>query len=58
MLIFANMENNTNKFKGNTVNVLLKFPLNEYIRIKELAAANNRSIKNFIENLVKVQVGK
>lgn len=52
------MENNTNKFKGNTVNVLLKFNLDEYIRIKELAAANNRSIKNFIENLVKLEVGK
>ncbi len=51
------MENN-NKFKGNTVNVLLKFTLDEYIKIKELAATNNRSIKNFIENLVKVQVGK
>jgi hypothetical protein len=58
MLIFANMENNTNKFKGNTVNVLLKFPLNEYIQIKKLAASNNRSIKNYIENLVKLEVGK
>ena len=50
VIIFANMENK--KYKNNKVTVMVQFTIQDYERIKELALANNRSLKNYIETLV------
>ena len=50
VIIFANMENK--KYKNNKVTVMVQFSVLDYERIKQLAKANNRSLKNYIENLV------
>ena len=49
-IIFANMEEK--KYKNNKVTVMVQFTISDYERIKELALANNRSLKNYIETLV------
>lgn len=50
VIIFAIME--TKKYKNNKVTVMVQFTIQDYERIKQLALANNRSLKNYIENLV------
>jgi hypothetical protein len=42
----------TKKYKNDKVTVMVQFTIQDYERIKELAKANNRSLKNYIENLV------
>ena len=49
-IIFAIME--SKKYKNNKVTVMVQFTISDYERIKELALANNRSLKNYIETLV------
>ena len=44
------MENK--KYKNNKVTVMVQFSVLDYERIKQLAKDNNRSLKNYIENLV------
>ena len=48
--MFATMEEK--KYKNNKVTVMVQFTIQDYERIKELALANNRSLKNYIETLV------
>ena len=50
VIMFASME--TKKYKNNKVTVMVQFTIQDYERIKELALANNRSLKNYIETLV------
>ena len=40
------------KYKNDKVTVMVQFSVLDYERIKELALANNRSLKNYIETLV------
>ena len=40
------------KYKNDKVTVMVQFSVSDYERIKELALANNRSLKNYIETLV------
>ena len=42
----------TKKYKNNKVTVMVQFYINDYELIKKLATSNNRSLKNYIENLV------
>ena len=42
----------TKKYKNNKVTVMVQFTIQDYERIKQLALANNRSLKNYIETLV------
>ena len=54
-IIFAIME--SKKYKNNKVTVMVQFTISDYERIKELALANNRSLKNYIETLVMKEKG-
>jgi len=40
------------KTKPKKVSVLVQFTLDNYQKLKQTAKENNRSIKNFVENLV------
>ncbi len=50
VIMFANME--SKKYKNNKVTVMVQFTISDYERIKQIALANNRSLKNYIETLV------